>query len=319
MLDISPHRGRQPDALARAGRVGDVLERGARPGPAAGRPSAASASRVDRRRRPSVYVLADRQRLKQVLLNLLPTPSSTTATAARSRVAVRSRRGRRDCASRSPTPGRASRRRTLERLFSPFERLGAERTGVEGTGLGLALSRRLVEAMGGDASASRASPAPGSTFWIELRAAEPARRHGRGRRRDVRGATGAARRHARTCSTSRTTSPTSSSSSASSAPAGVELIAGDAGPARARARAAHRPDLILLDLHLPDMRARRSCGGSSATRAPSTSRWSSSSGRDATDEAAQGVLAAGAADYLTKPLDMHEFLGAVRRTLAKSP
>ena len=37
----------------------------------------------------------------------------------------------------------------LERLFSPFDRLGAERTDVEGTGLGLALSMHLMEAMGG--------------------------------------------------------------------------------------------------------------------------------------------------------------------------
>jgi CheY-like chemotaxis protein len=58
----------------------------------------------------------------------------------------------------------------LDRLFRPFERLGAERTGVEGTGLGLALSRALTAAMGGTLSAS-SKLGSGSTFALDLEAA----------------------------------------------------------------------------------------------------------------------------------------------------
>ena len=52
-------------------------------------------------------------------------------------------------------------------LFMPFERLGAERTAVEGTGVGLALSRRLAEVMDGTVDVE-SEPGRGSTFWLEL-------------------------------------------------------------------------------------------------------------------------------------------------------
>ena len=52
-------------------------------------------------------------------------------------------------------------------LFEPFERLGAEQRAIEGTGLGLALSKGLIEAMGGTIKAS-STPGVGSTFTIEL-------------------------------------------------------------------------------------------------------------------------------------------------------
>lgn len=57
-----------------------------------------------------------------------------------------------------------------DRLFSPFERLDAASTGIEGSGVGLALSKSLVEAMGGTIGAD-SEPGVGSTFWVELPAA----------------------------------------------------------------------------------------------------------------------------------------------------
>ena len=51
--------------------------------------------------------------------------------------------------------------------FKPFQRLGAELSGVEGTGLGLAVSKRLIEAMGGSIGVA-STDGNGSTFWIDL-------------------------------------------------------------------------------------------------------------------------------------------------------
>ena len=101
-------------------------------------------------------VHADRQRLKQVLLNLASNAVKYNRHGGDIYLACRATSERRVAiVVRDTGPGIPPDK--MERLFMPFDRLGAEQSEVQGTGLGLALSKGLMEAMGGtvpDTSAS---------------------------------------------------------------------------------------------------------------------------------------------------------------------
>ena len=116
-------------------------------------------------------LMADRTRLKQVLLNLL----SNAVKYNREMGAVVL-----DCKVVSPTRVRLSVQDTghglrpdqIDELFQPFNRLGQENGVEEGTGIGLVVTRRLVELMGGSIGVS-SSVGVGTVFWIELELTEP--------------------------------------------------------------------------------------------------------------------------------------------------
>lgn len=115
-------------------------------------------------------LLADRHRLVQVLLNLGSNAVKFNRRGGRVKFSVSRSETDAACvriAVRDDGPGITAEAR--ERLFAPFERLGVD-PALEGTGLGLALSRGLMQAMGGVIDVASTSGA-GCTFWIELPAA----------------------------------------------------------------------------------------------------------------------------------------------------
>jgi len=119
------------------------------------------------------HVLADGRRLKQVFLNLFSNAvkynrSGGTVTVECGATQATATPTLRVCVKDT---GFGLSAEKLARLFTPFDRLGAEQTGVEGTGIGLAYSKRMVTAMGGTLGVE-SIVGIGSAFWIDLPIAE---------------------------------------------------------------------------------------------------------------------------------------------------
>ena len=113
----------------------------------------------------SLAVRADRKRLKQVLSNLLSNAIKYNRPGGWVQIAAAGEAQHVVLSVADSGPGMSEDQ--LARLFNPFERLGAQRGPVAGTGLGLALSRQLVQAMGGEISAE-STPGQGATFFVRL-------------------------------------------------------------------------------------------------------------------------------------------------------
>ena len=109
-------------------------------------------------------------RLKQVLLNLLSNAVKYNREGGEVRLAV-SRAGDRLRIEVSDT-GVGIAPEQMAELFKPFSRLGQEASGIEGTGIGLTITQRLVQMMGG-AIGMESRLRVGSTVWIELAADSP--------------------------------------------------------------------------------------------------------------------------------------------------
>ena len=116
------------------------------------------------------HVHADRQRLKQVLLNLLSNAIKYNHAGGRVDVSFQVTKDGRVRTTIADT-GIGIEPDQLAKVFEPFERLGAELTQIEGTGLGLALSKGLIETMGGTIEV-HSDPGQGTAFTIELGGAE---------------------------------------------------------------------------------------------------------------------------------------------------
>jgi signal transduction histidine kinase/ActR/RegA family two-component response regulator len=265
------------------------------------------------------YVRADRQRLAQVLLNLL----SNAVKYNRPGGAVwLSCRRVRDAASAEERlrigvhdTGAGIAADKLDELFVPFARLGAEQTEVEGTGLGLALSKRLVEAMGGRISVE-STPDAGSVFFVELQVV-PAPLEGLGRAAATLGAGEQPPGGPATILYIEDNLANLALVEAILANRPVKLMPALQGQLGIDLAAEHQPDVVLLDLHLPDMRGDevlRRLQADPRTRDIPVVVISA----DATDSSVERLLDAGARAYISKPLDVDEFLTALDSVLRET-
>jgi signal transduction histidine kinase/CheY-like chemotaxis protein len=254
-----------------------------------------------------VHVFADRQRLKQILLNLLGNAIKYNREGGTVSIScVRPQPGRLRVQVTDTGPGIA--REHFGLLFTPFERLGAERTTVEGTGIGLALSRRLAEAMGGTLDVE-STVGRGSTFWIEFPIVEgPVQRI---ERLDELSGTAVV-------STPSANQPTvvhiednlsniELIERVLAQRPGVKLIPAMQGRLGLELTRQHRPALVLLDLNLPDMSGEdvlHTLRDDPATAQLPVAIVSA----DAMPRQVQRLLSTGATAYLTKPIDVRQLL-----------
>lgn len=118
------------------------------------------------------FVIADRTRLKQVLVNLLSNAIKYNRPGGTAEVSYKQHpKGRLRISVRDSGEGLSPSK--ISQLFQPFNRLGQETGAVEGTGIGLVVSRRLVELMDGEIGVT-STVGVGSVFWFELdTASEP--------------------------------------------------------------------------------------------------------------------------------------------------
>ncbi|HLF76097.1 MAG TPA: ATP-binding protein [Dehalococcoidia bacterium] len=260
-----------------------------------------------------VYILADRQRLRQVLLNLLTNAVKYNKEAGAVRLTYQQvEPGRLRVSVIDTGPGIEPEQ--LPRLFTPFERLGAEQTDVEGTGLGLALSKRLVEVMNGTMGVE-STVGHGSTFWVEL----PETQNLLERDGDL----GAAALRALEPSPADHKSVLYIEDNVASFQLierifshwpGVKLLAAMQGRLGLDLARQHHPDLILLDLHLPDIMGLEVLQRLRADPATQDIPVVVTSA-DATPGQIERLRTAGADDYITKPLDIPRFAEVVRKHL----
>lgn len=261
-------------------------------------------------------VRADAQRLRQVLLNLVSNAIKYNREAGRVTLSAnRQDNGRLRIAVADTglgiVPERAS------DLFLPFHRLGAEYTAVEGTGIGLALSKRLVEAMDGTIGFT-SELGKGSTFWVELpvetervetsrasvsdfpmAASEPSRGYSLLYIEDNPSSLQLVEHVVRTL-------PDVTMLSAARPQLGLDLAV------------AHRPKVIIVDINLPEMSGFEVLARLKAMPETRDIPVIALSAAAMPKDVKRG-LAAGFFAYKTKPFDVMDFIATVEAALASKP
>jgi PAS domain S-box-containing protein len=259
---------------------------------------------------PDLHMLADNQRLKQVLLNLVGNAIKYNRDHGRVELSVRRDGTRVRVEVHDTGRGIAADKRWL--LFRPFERLGAEQGNIEGTGLGLAVAKGLIEAMNGRIGVD--TPAEGATFWITLPEAQTAASHAADDAMPP--AQADAPRGGTVLYIEDNPSNIRLIERLLTRRPGIRLLIARDGGEGLRVAAEHAPDLILLDLHLPDMSGRDVLASLVADDRTSAIPVVIVSA-DATTAQSERLLQFGARAYLTKPILLSAFLEMVDRHLAE--
>lgn len=198
----------------------------------------------------------------------------------------------------------------IQKLFSPFERIGAEKTEVEGSGLGLLIVKKLTEAMGGRIGVN-SEPGKGSEFWIELPLSateEP------GTKTEDIVPNNALSQSNRTgtilCIENDVSNVDLVEQILSSHRPGIKLINEVNGNKTLDIAVDYKPNLIILDLNIP--------GVNSETIIKEIQQHKKTKsipvvaiGTDAMPHQIDKIISMGASDYIAKPIDIFSFLSII--------
>jgi CheY-like chemotaxis protein len=259
-------------------------------------------------------VVTDRQRIRQVLLNLLSNAVKYNRPGGSVSIDCEVAEG---CLRISiADTGAGIPASKLSQLFKPFERLDPSPGSVEGIGLGLAISKRLVELMGGWIGVE-STPGEGSTFWFTLPLAEdapPELAAGPGEPPIL------ALKHIGPCSILYVEDHLPNLKLVERILArqpGIQLLAATRGVPAFELAMEHHPALILLDLHLPDMSGEELLAKLRADHRTADIPVIVTSGesRGATMQRLRDAPVQG---FLSKPLEIVEFVVALNTVLASA-
>lgn len=271
---------------------------------------------IEFNQKEELYVQADIQRLKQILINLVNNAIKYNVPEGKVILNVTQK----DNDEKSLSMVRISVADTgiginpvdIMRLFTPFERIGADRSIIEGTGLGLAVVKKLTEAMDGKVGVT-STLGKGSEFWIELPAAISLP--------DLDDVIETIEMLAFDAKKATVLYIEDNASNielvkqifASQRPH-LRLLTTMFGSQAVQLTESQHPDLILLDLNLPDMNGESVLAELKAngkTRSVPVVVISA----DATSVQLNKLIKNGAEEYLTKPIDVKSFLNVLDKIL----
>ncbi len=261
---------------------------------------------ITTRSEASVYVMADRQKLRQVFLNVISNGIKYNNAGGSVTISVARVEDDRVAISFEDT-GIGISESNMKRLFLPFERLGIG--DVEGTGLGLSLSRSLVEAMGGQMSATSVE-GTGSTFVVELRDAVEEHAQMSQSLPHVTHSNAWNTGSAKILIIEDNLTNVALLEKLFAAQPEVELIIAMQGRLGLQLAKKHKPDLVLLDLHLPDINGDEVISLLKLDEELKDIPVIIMSA-DAFAHRAESLLELGAFQYVTKPFILHDLLQKV--------
>ncbi len=256
-----------------------------------------------------LYIKSDKQRIKQILLNLITNAIKYNrkdgAVFVETNVQAKNEAGIVPVRISIRDNGMGIAEEDIPKLFNPFERIGAEKTETEGTGLGLSVTKKLVDAMGGTIGVESVLGS-GSTFWVEFPLSE--------KYSDEKvGMLGSLEQKL----TNKSGLILYIEDNASNVELVVEiletqrsdirLLTDPNGLSTVPLATEYKPDLILLDLNLPDIHGSevlKSLQNDENTRNIPVVVISA----DAMPQQIERLLEAGAKRYITKPLDLNLLL-----------